>query len=128
MSRYNAALTLRALCELALYDVTNACLGFGGVCERLVRGRRESGCARQESPERIFDAVNLAACLYFKQVYCWQRSVVTVRMLRKSGIACGLVIGYRPSPFFSHAWVEIDGRLVNDLAGYAEQLQVLQKL
>jgi hypothetical protein len=38
------------------------------------------------------------------------------------------VIGYRPSPFFSHAWVEIDGRLVNDLPGYAEQLRVLHKL
>jgi hypothetical protein len=128
MTRYSAALTVRALCELALYDVTNACFGFGGVCKRLVRGCRESGRRRSKSPEHIFDAVNLAACLYFKQVHCWERSVVTVRLLRKYCIPCRLVIGYRPSPFFSHAWVEIDGRLVNDLPGYAEQLRVLHKL
>jgi hypothetical protein len=38
------------------------------------------------------------------------------------------VIGYRPSPFFSHAWVEVDGRIVNDSPVYQERLFVLERL
>ena len=34
---------------------------------------------------------------------------------RRNGIAAQLVIGCRPLPFESHAWVEVDGRVVNDL-------------
>jgi hypothetical protein len=128
MTMHSAILTARALFELALYDVTNARFGFGGVSKHLVRRCHESSRPRSGSHDAIFDAVNLASCLYFKPVRCWQRSVVAVRLLRKHGVPCRLVIGYRPSPFFSHAWVEIDGRIVNDLPTYAERLRVLQKL
>jgi len=51
--------------------------------------------------------VSLAACFYWKPVRCLQRSVAAMRLLRKCGIDGRLVIGYRPSPFFSHAWVEV---------------------
>ena len=73
--------------------------------------------------------MNLAACFYYKPVLCWQRSVVTARLMRKHGIACRLVIGYDVSPFFSHAWVETDTcSIVNDLPTYPERLRVLRKL
>jgi len=54
-----------------------------------------------------------------------QRSVCTVRMLRKYGIDARLVIGYRPSPFFSHAWVEVNGRVVYGSTAYQQRLQSL---
>jgi hypothetical protein len=48
-----------------------------------------------------------------------------VRLLRKHDVVARLVIGYRPVPFFSHAWVEVNGRVVNDSPAYRERLQVL---
>jgi hypothetical protein len=48
-------------------------------------------------------------------------------MLRQNGIAATLVIAHRPAPFFAHAWVEVDGLIVNDSPAYAEQLTVLYR-
>ena len=119
-------LTIRAWCELARYDVTNTLYGFGGVRRQLIK---ECGPRRRpQTAAEVCNAVNLAACFYFKQVLCLQRSVVTLRLLRQHGITCQLVIGYRPSPFFAHAWAEIDGQVVNDLCGYQKRLLVLYRL
>jgi len=121
-------LTARALWELILYDLTNARAGFGGVCDLAFR-RPKSRHRHFDSPQPILDSVNLAACFYPKTILCMQRSVVTARLLSRYGFDCHLVIGYRPLPFFSHAWVEMEGRgVVDDSPGYAKQLRVLKKL
>jgi len=57
-----------------------------------------------------------------------QRSIVTARVMRRHGIPAEVVIGYRPSPFFSHAWVEVAGRVVNDSPAYQRRLRVLERL
>lgn len=44
---------------------------------------------------------------------CLRRSLVTVRLLARRGIAARLVIGARTGPdFLAHAWVEHDGKPV----------------
>ena len=75
--------------------------------------------------QAVCHAVLLATCLHWKPVLCLQRSVCAVRLLRKYGIAAKLVIGYRPAPFFSHAWVEVNGRVVNSSPAYKRRLRVL---
>ena len=57
-----------------------------------------------------------------------QRSIVTARVMRRRGIPAEVVIGYRPEPFFSHAWVEVAGRVVNDSSTYQCRLAVLERL
>ena len=117
-------LVLRALWELGRYDLVNITLGFQRICRQLERQRVEAaGNACMEA--LVCEAVNLAACFYWKPVYCLQRSVAACRLLKSHGISGRLVIGYRPSPFFSHAWVEVDGRIVNDSPAYKERLYVL---
>jgi hypothetical protein len=118
-------LVLRALWELARYDAIITLRGFGSVQRQL---KRQSAAAKTTSPElkqALCDAVLLATCLYWKPVLCLQRSVCAVRLLRTYGIAAKLVIGYRPAPFFSHAWVEVDGRVVNGSSAYQSRLRVL---
>jgi len=120
-----AWLVWRALYELARYEVINWLRGFGCIQRQL---SRQSITTKANSPElegAICDAVLLATCLYWKPVLCLQRSVCAVRLLRKHGVAGKLVIGYRPAPFFSHAWVEIDGRIVNSSPAYQTRLRVL---
>jgi hypothetical protein len=118
-------LALKALYEMSRYDVIVFLGGAGPVLRRL-RGQRVSQKACDEQLQRaICDAVLLATCFYWKPVLCLQRAVCTVRLLRKCGIGARLAIGYRPAPFFSHAWVEVDGRVVYGSAAYQQRLQTL---
>lgn len=118
-------LVLRAVYEIARYDATVALSGSGRILRQL---RGQSTAQKPSSPElerAICDAVHLATCFYWKPVLCLQRSVATARLLRKYGIDARMVIGYRPSPFFSHAWVEVDGRVVYGSPAYQKRLQLL---
>jgi hypothetical protein len=120
-------LVFRALYELARYEATIRLHGSGRILRQL---RRQSIAAQPIKPESggpeleraICDAVLLATCFYWKPVLCLQRAVCTVRLLRRRGIVARLVIGYRPSPFFSHAWVEVDGRVVYGSTAYQKRL------
>ncbi|HEX7315673.1 MAG TPA: lasso peptide biosynthesis B2 protein [Pyrinomonadaceae bacterium] len=121
----HAWLLFGVLYELARYEVIVSLYGSGRILSQL---RQQSVAAKptgQESERAICDAVLLATCLYWKPVLCLQRSVCTVRLLRRHGIVARLVIGYRPSPFFSHAWVEVDGRVVYGSPVYQKRLRLL---
>jgi hypothetical protein len=81
--------------------------------------------ADRELEPSLCDAVLTATCLYWKPVLCLQHSVCLARLLRARGVRARLIIGYRAVPFFSHAWVEVDGRVVNDSPAYKSRLQIL---
>jgi hypothetical protein len=115
-------LVFRALYEIARYEVTLSLRGSGRILSQLKRQSISIKSSSIESEKTICDAVLLAACFYWKPVLCLQRAVCTVRLLRRHGIHARLVIGYRPSPFFSHAWVEVDGRVLYGSAAYQKRL------
>ena len=115
----------RALYEIVRYEVIVSLRGSGRILSQL---KRQSIAAQPKSKElekAICDAVHLATCFYWKPVLCLQRAVCTVRLLRRHGIFARLVIGYRPSPFLSHAWVEVEGRVVYGSPAYQKRLMPL---
>jgi Transglutaminase-like superfamily len=118
-------LVFRALYEIARYEVVLSLLGSGRILSQLKRQSVTGRTAGAELEKAICDAVLLATCFYWKPVLCLQRAVCTVRLLRRYGIHARLVIGYRPSPFFSHAWVEVDGRVVYGSSAYQKRLTPL---
>lgn len=116
---------ISALYELVRYEVSIRLRGSGRILSQL---RLQSVAAKptgRELEQALCDAVLLATCFYWKPVLCLQRAVCTVRLLRRHGIVARLVIGYRPSPFFSHAWVEVDGRAVYGSPAYQKRLRLL---
>ena len=115
-------LVIRALYELARYDVIISLSGSGRILSQLSQQSVSVESCNGESETTICDAVLLATCFYWKPVLCLQRAVCNVRLLRKHGINARLVIGYRPSPFFSHAWVEVNGRVLYGSAVYQKRL------
>ena len=121
-----AWLIFRALYEIARYEVIVSLLGSGRILSQLKRQSIAAKPASRELEQAICNAVLLATCFYWKPVLCLQRSVCTVRLLRSHGIVARLVIGYRPSPFFSHAWVEVDGRVAYGSSAYQKRLRLLQ--
>jgi hypothetical protein len=118
-------LRLRVLCELVRYDVLSNVSGFAGVRKRM-RPARQSITATTRV-DAVCQAVACMTSFYWKPLLCLQRSIVTARVLRAKGIQAEVVIGYRAYPFFSHAWVEVGGRVVNDSSAYQTKLQLLDR-
>jgi hypothetical protein len=67
-----------------------------------------------DSIERICLEMDMASIWYPKQVLCLQRSAATACLLKRYGIRAQMVIGAQQLPFKAHAWVEVEGRIVND--------------
>jgi len=121
-------LVLRALWELTRYDITNSTRGLRATHSGLRRMQVRVCSSPKPLEQDVVRAVDLAICFYLKRVRCLQRSVVTTRLLRCCGADARLIIGYRPRPFCSHAWVEVGGRVVNDSARYQRLYQVLESV
>lgn len=64
--------------------------------------------------EQACDAMNHALIWYPKRVLCLQRAAVTTCLLRSLGVPAQMVLGAQKFPFKAHAWVEVDGRAVNE--------------
>jgi hypothetical protein len=77
--------------------------------------------------ERICSAVDLACIWYWKEVLCLQRSAVTACLLKRYGVPAQMVIGAQQIPFKAHAWVEVNGSVVNDKPYTPEMYAVLDR-
>ena len=94
-----------------------------------VRGQEVSARTGVEpSFQHLCRAMDLACALYFKRVLCLQRSAATAIAIRRSGSPADLVIGAQLLPFRSHAWVEVEGHVVNDKPYLPQIFQVLDRL
>jgi len=120
-------LILRAYVKLVFFEFYTARGRFSELHEKV----RNTPIKRKRSGEievdRICSAVDLACVYYFKQVLCLQRSAVTACILKRQGVFAQLVIGAQHTPFKAHAWVEVDGRVVNDKPYVSEVYPVLDR-
>jgi hypothetical protein len=83
--------------------------------------------SRPDDVKRICSAVDIACVFYWKQALCLQRSATLACLLRRYGIRAQLVIASRPMPFQAHAWVEVEGRVVNDKPDVQQIYAVLER-
>jgi hypothetical protein len=117
-------LFLRALSALFAYDVLSKLCDFETIYSMVRRWAVVRGVADQSSVDRVCRAVNYARVWYPKQVLCLQCSFVTTYLLRKHGIPAQLVLGAQKLPVKAHAWVEVDGRAVNERSNVQETYAV----
>jgi hypothetical protein len=80
------------------------------------------------TPEDIRNALQEACRLYPKRVLCLQHSAALTCLLRSLGFTPTLVLGCRQMPFAAHAWVELEGRVVNDSPSMNSVYQILDRL
>ena len=117
----------RAYLLLISVDLMMTRGGFSAV-HQLARTNPVAGIeADPATVETVCKAVDLASIWYWKQVSCLHRSVVAISLLRRRGIACDLVIGVQRLPFRGHAWVEVEGRVVNDLPYLSDLYAVIDR-
>jgi len=107
-------LFLRACAMLIYFDLFVSRGDFAALYQSVrqfgVRPRK----AHEASVEQVCSTVDFACVWYWKRVLCLQRSAATVCLLRRAGVPAQLVIGAQQIPFKAHAWVEVEGRIVND--------------
>lgn len=75
----------------------------------------------------LCSAANQACAWYPKQSLCLQRSVILTWLLRSYGIKSEMVIGVHKMPFYGHAWVELEGKVVNDDENAQNFFQVVSR-
>lgn len=112
------ATVIFALAGLAIFDLILWARSLQLLCF-YVRAwpLRKSGRTDSETTGRVCSAVERACVWYPKQALCLQRSAVTACLLRSFGIRAQMKLGMRSMPFLAHAWVEVDGAVVNDFPG-----------
>jgi hypothetical protein len=120
-----ARMTVYAWMALAAFDLVRP-FGFAWIRERL-RRRRVAAKFRVPADDIVW-TVDEACVWYVKRAHCLQRSAVATWLLRAYGIDAEMVIGLRPLPFESHAWVEVGGRVVNDRPQYQRAFKVIDRI
>ena len=120
-------LVLNAYLKLIHFDLYVKRGNFSALYAKVRRypvGRRKP---KPDDIERINYAIDMACIWYYKEVLCLQRSAATACLLKKQGIPAQMVIGAQQMPFKAHAWVEVDGRVVNDKPYTPEMYAVLDR-
>jgi hypothetical protein len=120
-------LACRAYLQLIRMDLYLARGDFSAMYERVRRVRLHKRAESPEATEAICRAIDIASVWYWKQVPCLQRSAAATCLLRRHGIAAQLVIGAQCMPFRAHAWVEVEGKIVNDKPYISELYAVLDR-
>ena len=118
---------LKAYVKLIHFDLYLGRGNFAALYEKVRKyplGKR--GCG-PDATERICSAVDMACIWYWKEALCLQRSAATACLLKKHGVPAQMVIGAQQMPFKVHAWVEVNGRVVNDKPYTPEMYAVLDR-
>jgi hypothetical protein len=120
-------LFLSAYWTLTSFEHPFAKGSFENVYERVRHSVLARHTANADAVRKVCSAINWASIWYWKEVLCLQRSAATVCLLRKHGVPAQLVIGARRVPFAAHAWVEVEGQIVNDKPSLSEIYMVLDR-
>lgn len=107
-------LVLRAYMTLIHFHVYLLQRDFSTLYQEVHNTTRRNVATMPNGVERICTAVDLACIWYWKEVLCLQRSAATACLLKRYGFPAQMVLGVQQIPFRAHAWVEVDGRVVND--------------
>ena len=120
-------LVLKAYSRLIQFDLYLARGTFSVLYQKV----RDYPIANSTPPGNVVDqicsAVDMACIWYWKEALCLQRSAAAACLLKNYGVRARMVIGAQQKPFRAHAWVEVDGRVVNDKPYVSEMYAVLER-
>jgi hypothetical protein len=104
--------------------------GFGpSVAWAKAQALRASGPGlAPEEVERAAYHVAVAAAFFPGRAVCLEQSLALYLLLRRRGVPAELRIGVQVYPFYAHAWVELDGRPVNEDVETVEKFRALPEV
>jgi len=102
--------------------------GFLGTLE-WVRHRIEPVSATTETAietvKAVERAVAMAGAFYPARAQCLEQSLTLYYLLRRQGVAAVYCQGVLPYPLQAHAWIEYQGKVINDVPEHAEMFSLL---
>ena len=120
-------LVLRAYLKLIHFDLYLVRGSFAALYDNVRNYPVAKTVEANEVVEKVCAAVDMACIWYWKEVLCLQRSSATACLLKRYGVPAQMMIGAQQMPFRAHAWVEVDGRVVNDKPYMREMYAVLDR-
>ena len=120
-------LVLRAYLRLIHFDLYLARGNFKALYDKVRRYPVRNAPPPPNAVEQICAAVDMACIWYWKEALCLQRSAATACLLKRYGVQAQMMIGAQQMPFKAHAWVEVQGRVVNDKPYMREMYAVLDQ-
>lgn len=120
-------LFLQAYFEILAFERFLAWPNFRGLYQKVRACQPTARRATPDAVRTVCRSIDFACVWYPKPVLCLQRSAATTCLLRKQGVSASLVVGARQLPFKAHAWVEVEGRVVNDKPYMSEIYGVLDR-
>ena len=126
-SRYNILLLVRCLIQLKSCERIINSDGFVGVKSKILNSR-EGVLGDIKSIDRVMSHLNLVYPYSNNTSNCLTYSFCLTLLLLQRKINAKLVLGVRTRPFFSHAWVEVDGEVINDDKFLRNKLSVIWEI
>jgi len=120
-------LVIEAYLWLIRFDLYLARRNFKALYEKVRSYPIGKKAEAADASAQICSAMDMACIWYWKEALCLQRSAATACLLKRYGIPAQLVIGAQQMPFKAHAWVEVEGRVVNDKPYVPEMYAVLDR-
>ena len=120
-------LVFRAYVTLIHFDLYLAWRNFAALYDKVRHYPVDRRPLTPGTIEGICGAVNTACIWYWKEVLCLQRSAATCCLLKRHGVPAEMVIGARQMPFRAHAWVEVNGQVINDKTYIPKTYTVLDR-
>jgi len=118
--------TVAAFLGLATINVVLRVGGFRALHYAVKRWPVNSSTS-PDAQQEVCKSVDRATNWYPSQAMCLQRSAITACLLRQYGVLAQFVVGCRKIPFRAHAWVEVEGHVVNDKKQVQEFYSVLER-
>ncbi len=120
-------LVLRAYLKLIKFDLYLARGNFAALYDKVRKYPLRREAPASGAIQQVCCAVDMACIWYWKEALCLQRSAATACLLKQYGVPAQMVLGAQQMPFRAHAWVEVDGQVVNDKPYTPEVYAVLDR-
>lgn len=120
-------LVCRAYLKLIQFDLYLAKGRFQTLYEKVQRHPVRETTISADPVAEVCASIDIACVWYWKQVLCLQRSAATACLLKQFGVPAKLLLGVQHLPFKAHAWVEVNGQVVNEKPYMREMYSVLDR-
>jgi hypothetical protein len=111
---------------LAATDLGLRTLGFARTVELARKLSRAHQPADAALIVEVCRRLAMAAVFYPGRARCLEQSLALYVLLRRRGLPAELRLGVQPYPFTAHAWVELEGRPVNEQPEVVRQFVPMQ--
>lgn len=82
---------------------------------------------QEEEIRTLACAIDAASILYPKKTLCLAWATTYTLLALKKRWKCNLMIGVQTTPFYAHAWADLDGKVVHDHPVVAQSLSIILK-